>query len=177
MKLTPSIIALLCFIFSSGVLSAETGPSILDRPPEHVGTIFHAGIWVEDVDEMLTFLDVVMDYDIVVRAKREAGGERVILKDSRGQHIELLSDPQNVVPHPEFALHPQGRVAGVAHLSIWVKDVLALEGKLGSMGYKILGKIPDDYSQGYADFKGKAYRVLFVNGPGAMTFELFEVKD
>lgn len=173
---------LLLFTFASlgispGIQAAEAKQSVLDRPPEHVNTIFHTGIWVEDVDEMLAFLDIVMDYEIVVRANRQAGGERVILNDARGQHIELLSDPDQVKPHPAFPLHPTGLVAGVAHISIWVRDALALEEKLQPLGYEILGRIPDDYASGYASFQGKEYRVLFVNGPGAMTFELFEVKD
>ena len=177
MKLTPSIIVLLCLVFSAGVYPAEKGPNILDRPPEHIGTIFHTGIWVEDIDEMLTFLNVVMDYEIVLRAERRAGGERIILKDCRDQRIELLSAPGEVQPHPELPLHPVGKVAGIAHISIWVKDVAPLEQPLTAMGYEMLGRIPDSYDDGYSNFQGKEFRVLFVRGPGAMTFELFEVKD
>ncbi len=166
----------LCF-FTSITAIAENKMSILDRPAEHVKSIFHTGLWVEDADEMLAFLGAVMDYNIVLRAERRAGGERIIIEDSRGQKLELLSAPGEVAPHPDLPLHPVGKVAGVAHISIWVENAMALEEKLGSMGYEILGRIPDSYDDGYSSFEGKEFRVLFVNGPGAMTFELFEVKD
>ena len=164
-------------LFTPLTTMAETNSSILNRPVEHVKSIFHTGLWVEDADEMLAFLAEVMDYRIVLRAERRAGGERIIIEDSRGQKLELLSAPGEVAPHPELPLHPTGKVAGVAHISVWVENAMALEEKLVSMGYEILGRIPDSYDDGYSSFEGKEFRVLFVNGPGAMTFELFEVKD
>ena len=169
-----------CFIsinLCAPVALAEEKKPVLDRPTEHLNTFFHTGIWVEDIDEMLAFLDIVMEYKLIIRAERRAGGERIILEDSRGQKLELLSAPGEVTPHPEIALHPVGKVAGVAHISIWVEDAVALQDKLEPMGYETLDRIPESYDDGYASFQDKEYRVLFVSGPGAMTFELFEVRD
>lgn len=157
--------------------SAENRSAILDRSKEQLNTIFHTGVWVEDIEEMLNFLDMTMDFEILVRVERRGGGERLILKDGSGQLIELLSAPGEVRPHPDMPLHPRGRVAGIAHISIWVKDAAALEKEFAVMGYEILGRVPEDYSDGYISFEGKEYRILFVRGPGAMTFELFDVRD
>ena len=157
-------------------VQAKNEKNILDRPASHLNTIFHVGLWVQNVDEMLEFLSEFMIFNIVLRAERESGGERVILSDSRGQKIELLSDPENVKPHPDFPLHPQGRVAGVAHFSIWVEDVPGLKKKLTASGYEVLGQIPADPATVYANMNGKMYRILFIRGPGDVTFELFEIK-
>lgn len=156
---------------------AKEEVNILDRPANYVSTIFHVGLWVEDIDEMLGFLADVMEFTIVLRAERSSGGERVILSDSRGQNIELLSDPENVQAHPEFPLHPQGRVAGIAHISIWVEDVTALKSTLMAKGYDVLGQVPEDYADGYVTAGEKMYRILFIRGPGAVTFEFFEIKN
>ena len=90
--------------------------------------------------------------------------------------MELLSDPENVKPHPDFQLHPQGRTAGVAHIAIWVEDVTALKVKLTAAGYEVLAQVPKDYDDGYVSVGYKQYRILFVRGPSAVTFELFETK-
>ena len=171
------IILLLLIIDLQGTSLAKENINILDRPADHIGTVFHVGLWVEDIEEMLQFLDEVMDFNIVLRAERSSGGERVILSDSRGQNIELLSDPKNVKAHPDFPLHPQGRVAGIAHISIWVEDVIALRNSLVALGYEVLGQVPEDYTDGYVSSNGKMYRILFIQGPGAVSFEFFEIKN
>jgi catechol 2,3-dioxygenase-like lactoylglutathione lyase family enzyme len=171
------IFLLLLIIDLQSTSLAKEDINILDRPADHIGTVFHVGLWVEDIDEMLQFLDKVMDFNIVLRAERSSGGERVILSDSRGQNIELLSDPENVKAHPEFPLHPQGRVAGIAHISIWVEDVIILKNSLRALGYEILGQVPEDYTDGYVSSNDKMYRILFVQGPGAVTFEFFEINN
>ena len=173
-------LAILLLLLSSvlqGTALAKDEINVLDRPADHVGTVFHVGLWVEDIDEMLGFLAEVMDFNIVLRAARSSGGERLILSDLRGQKIELLSDPENVKAHPDFLLHPQGRVAGIAHISIWVADVITLKSNLLALGYEVLGQVPDDYADGYVASADKMYRILFVRGPGAVTFEFFEIKE
>jgi catechol 2,3-dioxygenase-like lactoylglutathione lyase family enzyme len=176
-SLLQSLIFTLLFMTLSPMPTfAEDKKSVLERPDNHVNTLFHVGLWVEDIDKMLEFLSEIMSYDIVLRSPRHTGGERLILSDARGQKIELLSDPDNVIPHPEFPLHPQGRVAGIAHISIWVEDALNLKKKLSAQGYEILGQVPADYSDGYFSSDGKMYRILFVRGPNEITFELFEIK-
>lgn len=90
------ILALLLSSVMQATALAKDAVNVLDRPTDHIGTIFHVGLWVEDIDEMPGFLSAVMDFNIVLRAERSSGGERLILSDSRGQKIELLSDPENV---------------------------------------------------------------------------------
>ena len=173
-RLATFMLLMICLPYAA--TQAKDQINILDRPDSHLNTIFHVGMWVENVDEMLEFLSEFMTFDIVLRAERESGGERVILSDSRGQKIELLSDPKNVKPHPDFPLHPQGRVAGVAHFSLWVEDVPGLKNRLTASGYEILAQIPADPASAYTNMNGKMYRILFVRGPGNVTFELFEIK-
>jgi catechol 2,3-dioxygenase-like lactoylglutathione lyase family enzyme len=155
---------------------ADDEVNVLDRPASHLNTVFHVGLWVEDMDEMLSFLAEVMDYKIVLRAQRDTGGERLILSDPRGQYIELLSDPENVQAHPDFPLHPQGRVAGVAHISIWVEDVTILKSTLLAKGYEVIGQTPKDFADGYVTSGKDSYRILFIRGPSGLSFEFFEVK-
>jgi catechol 2,3-dioxygenase-like lactoylglutathione lyase family enzyme len=140
------------------------------------GTFYHVGFWVADLDETTEFLSLVMDLTTVTRMDRATGGERLILQDVRGQKIELLSDPAAVVPHPDFPLHPTGRVAGVAHISIQVDDVIRLRDVLTNQGYKVLAQVPVDYSDGYEVSGTSEHRILFIAGPDDMTFELFEIR-
>jgi catechol 2,3-dioxygenase-like lactoylglutathione lyase family enzyme len=172
-----AIFALLLTSLAHGAAEVKDKTNILDIPASHLNTIFHVGLWVENVDEMLEFLSEIMSFEIVLRAERQSGGERLILSDSRGQNIELLSDPKNVQAHPEFPLHPQGRVAGIAHISIWVEDVVTLKDNLTAKGYEVLGQVPADFADAYLSSDNKMYRILFVRGPNDITFELFEVKS
>ncbi len=174
LKFILSIIIFSGFIQTSAQANDES--RILDRPADSIGSLFHVGLWVEDVDEMLSFLSEVMEYEIIYRADRRSGGERLMLSDHHGQLIELLSDPDNVKAHPEFPLHPVGRVAGIAHLSIQVEDVALLKKKMLSLGYKSLAQVPEDYADGYLNAGDKRYRILFIQGPGAVSFEFFEIK-
>ena len=84
--------------------------------------------------------------------------------------------PFHVQAHPDFLLLPQGRVAGIAHISIWAEDVTKLKSSLVVKGYEVLGQVPTDFADGYVTSDGKMYRILFVRGPSAVTFEFFEIK-
>jgi catechol 2,3-dioxygenase-like lactoylglutathione lyase family enzyme len=171
--------AIFLSLFGFGIqstLAVKNEVNVLDRPASHLNTLFHVGLWVENMEEMLAFLDEVMEYKIVLRAKRDTGGERMFLSDSRGQYIELLSDPDKVQAHPLFFLHPRGRVAGIAHISIWNEDVASLKKILLAKGYEVLGQVPKDFADGYVTSEGSSYRILFIRGPSELTFEFFEVK-
>ena len=117
-----------------------------------------------------------MDLELVSQADRATGGKRAIYQDSRGQRIELLSDPSSVVPHPNFPLHPRGRVAGIAHISIQVDDVIPLRDILKARGYEVLAQAPADFDDGYIVSEVPEHRILFVGGPDNVTFELFEIR-
>jgi len=155
---------------------ARDASAALDRPENAVNSLFHIGLWTEDLEEMQAFLTGILDLSLVSRSRRRTGGERVIFSDPRGQLIELLSDPGTVVPHPEFLLHPRGHVAGVAHLAIQVEDVVAIKDKLSAKGYLVISQVPEDFADGYMETGTKKYRILYVRGPDAVTFELFEIK-
>ncbi len=174
--ISPSAFFLLALFCSSGFAEkAGNESSLLENRKNAGDSIFHVGLWVEDPDEMLDFLREILSFDIVTRSSRPDGGERLIISDSRGQLIELLSDPAQVKPHEKFELHPLGRVAGIAHISIQVNDVAVLKKRLQSKGYRILTQAPSDFSNGYITTGPSKYRILFVEGPGAVSFELFEI--
>ncbi|NKB36835.1 MAG: hypothetical protein GKR93_06635 [Gammaproteobacteria bacterium] len=178
MKMTRPLTLFLFILICSSPFTSRAGDesSLLENRKNASDSIFHVGLWVEDVDEMLAFLKEILSFDIVTRSNRPDGGERLIISDSRGQLIELLSDPSRVVAHEEFDLHPLGRVAGIAHISIQVNDVAVLEKRLRTKGYRILAQAPPNFSQGYITTGSSKYRILFVQGPGALSFELFEIK-
>ena len=66
------ILALLLSSVMQGTALAKDAVNVLDRPADHIGTIFHVGLWVEDIEEMLGFLAEVMDFNIVLRAARSS---------------------------------------------------------------------------------------------------------
>lgn len=99
----------------------------MEKLGNHPGSLFHVGFWVEDLEEMHDFLSAYMDVETVIRAPRENGGERLILRDARGQFIELLSEPGKVQARPEIPHHPIGRTAGVTHIAVYTDDTLALK--------------------------------------------------
>lgn len=163
-------------VFSLVGYGQNKPPMLPDKHGDYLNGIYHVGFWVEEVDEMLEFLAETTDFKIISRVQRRSGGERIFLSDPRGQRLELLSDPANVKAHSEFPLHPRGRIAGVAHLSIEVSDVVSLKDKLTAKGYKVLAQVPGDYTDGYVVSEVDAHRVLFIEGPSAISFEFFEIK-
>lgn len=148
----------------------------MEKLGNHPGSLFHVGFWVEDLEEMHDFLSAYMDVETVIRAPRENGGERLILRDARGQFIELLSEPGKVQARPEIPHHPIGRTAGVTHIAVYTDDTLALKEDVQKKGYEIIAQAPEENTDGYLDTGGKKYRILYVRGPSDVTFEFFEIK-
>jgi len=168
------LFVLSCLLTSYTV--AQNKIPAFERPADYKKSVFHVGLWVEDTEKMLDFLSVFMEYDILLRSERKAGGgKRLMLSDKHGQIIELLSDPKSVIAHSEFPLHPLGRIAGVAHIALHIEDAVRAKHQMEEKGYKILAQIPEDYSQGYVNDQGISYRILFVRGPSDISFELFEI--
>ena len=157
-------------------LSAADESALLEGRKGAAGNFFHTGLWVEDMNEMLDFLSLIMDYRLLSRGDRPDGGERVMVSDSRGQLLELLSDPKGVTAHEKFTLHPRGRIAGIAHISIQVDKVEELKSRLLEKNYQVLAQAPADYKNGYLQKGNSEYRILFVEGPSAVSFELFEIR-
>lgn len=158
--------------FSSGnsALAQESGAAVQPRTG-----LLHVGLWVTDIDEMLSFLTAVSDFKKLSESERKSGGKRIFLGDARGQQLELLVAP-DVQEHPPFALHPVGRTAGIAHIAIRVANTLELKKRLHALGYEILLQVPATDDQGYVESEYGEHRILFVEGPSGVTFELFEFR-
>jgi catechol 2,3-dioxygenase-like lactoylglutathione lyase family enzyme len=137
--------------------------------------LHHIGLWVENIDEMITFLTVVMGFRLLSRNPRgELGpGERAFVHIGDNQVFELLTEP-HVQPRPDFAVHPIGHVAGIPHLCFRVTNLPEWKDKLEKLGYKISQQVPKEGFVGFA--LGTARTIWFV-GPGGVGFELFEFEQ
>jgi|GEM_PF-762131 len=149
---------------------------IPDKAGDFQNGIYHVGLWVDDVEEMLAFLTDVSSLKVISRVQLSNGGERLFLSDTRGQRLELLSNSSIVKPHTQYPLHPRGAFAGMAHISIEVDDVVTVKDRLIEMGYEIISQVPKDYADGYVTSEVDAHRVLFIEGPSSMSFEFFEIQ-
>jgi catechol 2,3-dioxygenase-like lactoylglutathione lyase family enzyme len=137
--------------------------------------IHHIGIWVDDIDTMITFLTKTLGLRLLTRESRgEVGsGERALFHAGGKQLIEILTEPQ-VQPRPDVPVHPEGHVDGIPHICLRVSDLPAWMEKLKSDGYPITKSWPDE---GYAETPMGPLRVLWFTGPGGVGFELFEFKE
>jgi catechol 2,3-dioxygenase-like lactoylglutathione lyase family enzyme len=161
-------------LLAVGISDTAQGASQQEQGPKG---ILHVGLWVTDVDEMLAFLGEISDFTKFAESERSTGGKRIFVHDAKGQVIELLTAP-DVEDHPDFALHPIGRTAGVAHIAVRVDNTLELRNRLQKMGYAILRQNPENDDEGFLfmGIYGEA-RNLFLEGPSGVTFELFEIKE
>ena len=137
--------------------------------------LHHIGLWVEDIDEMITFLTEVMGFRLLSRNPRgELGpGERAFVHAGENQVFELLTEPQ-VQPRPDFPIHPLGHVAGIPHLCFRVTSLPEWKKKLEILGYEISQQIPEE---GFADFELGSLRAVWFIGPSDVGFELFEFEE
>ena len=136
-------------------------------------SLYHVGFWVQDIDQALHFYTQIMDFSVLSHAKRATGGERVMLGDTMGNYMEILSD-SSVLDAPDALLHPVGRVEGLPHIAIRVEDTQAMKQKLQDEGYEILREAPDPSVGGYITSENGEHRMIFVRGPGNISLELFE---
>lgn len=141
----------------------------------HCIDIHHIGIWVEDMDAMLTFLSETLGLPLAARESRGdvGSGERAMFRAGGKQLIEILTEP-HVQPRPNVPIHPEGHVSGIPHICLRVSDLPAWKEKLKSAGYPITKRWPDE---GYADTPMGPLRVLWFTGPEGVGFELFEFKE
>ncbi len=166
----------LMFISSEVSFAENSKVTIPDKSGDFKNGIYHVGLWVDDVDAMITFLSEVSSLKVISRVQLPSGGERLFLSDRRGQRLELLSNPETVKPHTQYPLHPRGAYAGMAHISIEVDDVIAIRDQLTAKGYDVIGQAPKDFADGYVTSEVDAHRILFVKGPSSMSFEFFEIQ-
>ena len=165
------VLGLIGALFIASVTAAQQSDS---QNLEAQG-ILHVGLWVTDIDETFAFLQQLSSFEKVHESTRETGGRRVFVSDDRGQIIELLT-ADDVEEHPDFDLHPIGKTAGVAHIAIRVANAFALRDRLASQGYRILRQVPAA-DVGYSRRGSVDRRIVYVEGPDKVTFELFEMKE
>jgi catechol 2,3-dioxygenase-like lactoylglutathione lyase family enzyme len=141
----------------------------------HCIDIHHIGIWVNDMDEMITFLTETLGMRLLAREPRGAvgSGERALFNAGGSQSIEILTEP-HVQPRPDVPVHPMGHVSGIPHIGLRAADLPAWEEKLEAVGYPITKRWPD---QGFADTAVGSMRVIWFTGPAGVGFELFEFKE
>jgi len=134
--------------------------------------IHHIGMWVDDMDGAISFYTDVMGFRLLTRAPRGSfgPGERAIIHVGGEQMLELLTEP-DVLPRPEFPVHPKGHVVGVPHVCLRVTGLPAWRTKLKAHGYEVSGQIPED---GFSSTELGSLRLAFFVGPGGVGFELFE---
>lgn len=137
--------------------------------------IHHIGIWVDDMDEMITFITETLGLRLTTRESRGdvGSGERALFHAGGKQSIEILTEP-HVQPRPDVSVHPEGHVAGIPHICLRVSDLPAWPERLNAAGYPISKKWPDE---GYGDTTMGPLRVLWFTGPSGVGFELFEFKE
>ena len=141
-----------------------------NNPPS---SVYHVGFWVQDMNAALRFYTEILDFKVLTHAKRATGGERVMLSDSMGNYIEILSDA-SVLDAPDAPLHPVGRVEGLPHIAIRIENTQTLKEQLIAEGYEILREAPDPSVGGYLTSENGEHRMIFVRGPGNVSLELFE---
>lgn len=136
----------------------------------------HAGIWVRpsELDAVIAFFLGVLGYAEVSRAERKSSGERVFLKNSSSQYIEVLvSDDVEVLdayPH-----HPKNRVEGVAHLCFSVPNIDEARATAEKLGAQVTLQAPADGRYGTSELG--EHRILFLQAPGNISIELFEFRN
>jgi catechol 2,3-dioxygenase-like lactoylglutathione lyase family enzyme len=173
----PKILVIILLIVSTSISTADDASVVIpDKAGDFQNGIYHVGMWVDDVDAMVSFLSDISSLQVISRVQLPTGGERLFLSDARGQRLELLSSPESIKPHTQYPLHPLGAYAGMAHISIEVNDVVATRAQLVKKGFEIISQAPKDFANGYITSEVDAHRVLFVRGPSSMSFEFFEIR-
>ena len=134
--------------------------------------IHHIGMWVDDIDEAIAFFTDIMGFPLLNRGSRGSvgPGERALIHAGDQQVLELLTEP-DVLPRPEFPVHPKGHVVGVPHVCLRVTDIPAWRRKLQAHGCAVSGQFPE---KGFMSTELGSLRLIFFVGPGGIGFELFE---
>jgi catechol 2,3-dioxygenase-like lactoylglutathione lyase family enzyme len=137
--------------------------------------IHHVGVWVDNIDEAISFFTDIMGFRLLTRGPRGGvgAGERALIHAGDQQVVELLSEP-DVQPRPDVPVHPIGHVVGIPHVCLRVTDVPAWRKKLQTNGYTVVGQFPET---GFAKTELGLLRLIYFVGPGGIGFELFEFEE
>ncbi len=172
-------VALLFLLFAAlpANAAAPSTVTIPDKAGDYKNGIYHVGVLLDDIDEMVRFLADYSSLKVISRVSLPTGGERLFLSDARGQRLELYSNPARSRPHAKFAGHPHEDFVGMVHIAIEVDDVEAIKERVTRDGYPIVFQAPADFADGYVVSEVDAHRVLFIVGPSGVSFEFFEIKN
>ena len=137
--------------------------------------IHHIGMWVDDIDEAISFFTDIMGFRLLTRGLRGVfgPGERALIHAGDQQLLELLTEP-DVLPRPDLPVHPKGHVVGIPHICLRVTDIPAWRQKLQAYGYTVSEQFPEN---GFIPTELGLLRLLFFTGPGGVGFELFEFEE
>ena len=137
--------------------------------------IHHVGMWVDNIDEAISFFTDIIGFRLLTRGPRGSigPGERALIHAGDQQVLELLTEP-NVLPRPDFPVHPMGHVVGVPHICLRVTDVPAWRQKLQAHGYTVSEQFPET---GFTHTELGLLRLIYFTGPGGIGFELFEFEE
>lgn len=155
--------------------------------------IHHIGLWVDDMDGMISFLTEVLGFRLLTRHPVSEGGpelektpglafklagpgERAFIHAGDNQLFELLAEP-NVQPRPDFPVHPTGSVVGIPHVCLRVEDLPSLEERIESLGYPITTTAYAGPEKGYIDTGFGPLRAIWFTGPCGVGFEMFEFRE
>ena len=134
--------------------------------------IHHVGLYVDDVDEMVSFLTDVMGFRLLTRPEFD-WGERVFVDVGANARLEVVRSAE-MQPRPDIPAHGVFPVIGVPHICFRVTDLPALEAEIKSLGYAINRKTPE---QEYVRSELGSARAIWVTGPSGVDFEFFEFKE
>lgn len=137
--------------------------------------IHHTGVWVDNIDEAISFFIDIMGFRLATRVPRGkmGPGERALIHAGGEQFIELLTEP-NVQPGPDVPVHPKGHVVGIPHICLRVTDLPAWREKLRGNGYTVSELFPET---GFDSAEVGHLRLMFFVGPAGIGFELFEFEE
>ena len=140
--------------------------------------IHHVGFWVDDVDEMVSFLQDILGFKLLTRTAFDDKGERLFVDVGNQATIEILYHPDSQ-PRPNVPPHgaPGDMVIGMPHICFRVFNLRKLETKIHEQGYKILNKFPKNDSDIVTGFELGIARAIWFVGPSDISFELFEFEE
>src|SRR3954470_5717550 len=146
--------------------------------PFQVDCVDHTGITVSSLDEALSFWVSVMGFEHLYTWDFEnssfleelvgvkAAAMRLAMVKGPGHLIELLEYRS---PDDRQVLKPRSCDVGSVHVAFYVANLDALLARLGSVGWRALGKL-----QTVESGERAGLRLCYVRGPDGTTLEFLE---
>lgn len=141
--------------------------------------LHHAGLWVDDLEEMAAFLTDVLGFRLLTHGKSDTR-EWMFFHAGDSQTLEVLRQPEQL-PRPDIPHHMEdegkGAVVGIPHLAFRVTDLPAWEDKIRALNYTIYRKSSGKAGTGYFEWALGVTRVLWFIGPSGIDIELLEFEE